>query len=129
MGMLQALREEQALLNEYSHAPYFDLLRELGEDGDTVEEVLRRQIFNWLPGGAPEHKCLELISKLSRTDVGILWNCTMKEQDVVQVHASWDSAQLRVTDVEELLEQLMNLIGRLARSENWDMTIQDLRFP
>jgi hypothetical protein len=71
--------------------------------------VLRGQIFNWLSGGAPEHKCLELISKLSCTNVGMLWNCTMKEQDVVQEHANWDDAQLRLRKVKELLERLMKL--------------------
>lgn len=42
------------------------------KDGETMEEVLRRQIFNWLPGVDPEYKSLERLLILSRTDVGLL---------------------------------------------------------
>lgn len=122
---MRALQEEQVLFNKNAHAPYYNLLRELGEDSDVVEEVLRRQIFNWLPGGATEHKCFKLVSKFSRTDVGILWNCTMKG-DEVRVHVSWDSAQLNVTEVQELLNQLVRLVEQLGKSESWGKFIGDL---
>lgn len=125
-SMMQALQDEQAFLNTNSHAPYYDLLRELGEDGEIAEEVLRRQIFNWLPGGVAEHKCLELVSKLSRTDVGILWNCTMKEQDVVQVHVSWDSAQLSKIEIDGLLTLLMGFVEELGKRENWEKVVWEV---
>jgi len=130
LDILRKLQAEQAGPNEHSHAPYYSLLKELnaseGKDGDMMEEVLRRQIFNWLPGGAPEYKSLERLSMLSRTDVGLLWNCTMPEQDLVQVHASWDSAQLKHIEVKDMLTELVEVAEKLAMKENWAIKLGDI---
>jgi len=29
----------------------------------------------------------------SQTDVGVLWNCQMVEEDVLQIHLGWDDVQ------------------------------------
>ena len=74
--MLQSLQDEQVLLNKHVHAPHDTMVREMskreGNAGDVMEEVLRRQVFNWLPGGALTWKRLQVVSMISRTDVGIL---------------------------------------------------------
>ena len=129
--MLQSLQDEQVLLNKHVHAPHDTMVREMnkreGNAGDVMEEVLRRQVFNWLPGGALTWKRLQVVSMISRTDVGILWNCSMPARDEVQVHASWDSAQLKKTEMDELLKELVDLIEQLADRETWLKRVVDLK--
>jgi acyl-CoA synthetase (AMP-forming)/AMP-acid ligase II len=129
--MLQSLQDEQVLLNKHVHAPYDMMVREMNKRernaGDVMEEVLRRQTFNWLPGGALAWKRLQVVSMISRTYVGILWNCSMSARDEVQVHASWDSAQLKKTEMDELLKELVDLIEQLADRESWLKRVVDLK--
>jgi hypothetical protein len=129
--MLQSLQDEQVLLNKHVHSPYDMIVREMNKRernaGDVIEEVLRRQTFNWLPGGALAWKRLQVVSMISRTDVGILWNCSMSARDEVQVHASWDSAQLKKTEMDELLKELVDLIEQLADRESWLKRVVDLK--
>jgi hypothetical protein len=117
-------------LNEHAHAPYYALVQELnkgeGRDGDVMEEVLRRQMFNWLPGGEAEYKSLERFSMLSRTNVGLLWNCTVPEQDVVQIHASWYDAQLKLEEIKDVLKEVVDVAEALAREGSWGKRISEL---
>jgi hypothetical protein len=69
----------------------------------------------------------EVVSMISRTDVGILWNCSMPARDEVQVHASWDSAQLQKTEMDKLLKELVDLIEQLADRETWLKRVVDLK--
>jgi hypothetical protein len=41
-----------------------------------------------------EYKCLQRVQMSNQSDVGVLWNCKMVEEDVLQVHLGWDDAQL-----------------------------------
>lgn len=97
--MLEVLQKEQVDINKYCYAPYFDLLERLnagdGKDGDMAEDTRSRQVFNWLPPGDTQYKCLERISTLSRADIGVGWNFTMPKPDVIQVGAWWDGCQVR----------------------------------
>ncbi|KAF4632901.1 hypothetical protein G7Y89_g5223 [Cudoniella acicularis] len=132
LKMLQSLQNEQVLMNEHSHAPWDTLVREMNEGeqnaGHVMEEVVLRQIFNWLPGGdSLKCKRLEMVSIVSRADVGILWNCTMPAVDEVQIHVSWDSAQLKKAEVEGLLENLIDLVEQLARRDSWLKSVGNLR--
>jgi hypothetical protein len=96
-------------------------------DGDVMEEILRRQIFNWLPGGmATEYQCLQPVQILSRTDVGLLWNCKMVEEDVLQVHLSWDDVQLGREQASVLLGELVDVAERMAKEENWEKGVERL---
>jgi hypothetical protein len=67
-------------------------------------------------------------SMVSRSDVGILWNCSMPARDKVQVHESWDSAQIKTTEMDELLEELLvDLIEQLAGRESSLKRVVDLK--
>jgi hypothetical protein len=88
-------------------------------EGDLMEKFMRRQLFNWLPGGSkPPYKIIENVQTLSRTDVGILWNCGMVDQQTVRMHASWDDTQLTKVDVDGLLSEMMSITEQLAKKEN-----------
>jgi hypothetical protein len=74
--------------------------------------------FQLASGRHPDVEEVTSGSMVSRSDVGILWNCSMPARDKVQVHASWDSAQIKTTEMDELLEELVDLIEQLADRES-----------
>jgi hypothetical protein len=106
-----------------------DKMNERGsKEGDLMEEFMRRQLFNWLPGGSkPPYKIIENVQTLSRTDVGILWNCGMVNQETVRMHASWDDAQLTTADIKGLLSDMMSITEQLAKKENRERKLSQIR--
>jgi len=127
--LLLKLQEEQSGLNKHSHAPYDQLIDRLNDggskDGDVVVEIIRRQIFNWLPGGlAPEYKSLQMVHHVSRADVGILWNISMVDEAKLQVHMSWDDAQLSGQEATEMLNEYAVVISQVSKIENWGKTVE-----
>jgi hypothetical protein len=131
LELLSRLQNDQREYNKYQHTPYYSLTDKMNEgenkDGDVVEEFMRRQLFNWLPGGSkPPYKILENFKTLSRTDVGILWNCGMVDQETVRMHASWDDAQLTKADIDGLLSEMMSITEQLAKEGNWDKKLSQI---
>ncbi|CAG8975463.1 hypothetical protein HYALB_00004779 [Hymenoscyphus albidus] len=121
-ALLTKLQEEQEGLNTHTHVPYDQLIERLNESdnksGDVIVEIIRRQIFNWLTGGLPvEYKCLQNVQTVSRADVGLLWNCKMLDEDTLQVHLSWDDAQLSCSEADEILEELLEITEKLSKLE------------
>jgi hypothetical protein len=51
--------------NKHVYAPHDTMVREMnkreGNTGDVMEELLRRHIFNWLPGGTLTWKRLQVV--------------------------------------------------------------------
>ncbi|CAG8957904.1 hypothetical protein HYFRA_00000245 [Hymenoscyphus fraxineus] len=129
--LLTKLQEEQEGLNTHTHVPYDQLIERLNDggnkSGEVMVEIMRRQIFNWLPGGlSTEYKCLQNVQTISRTDVGLLWNCKMLDEDTLQVHLSWDDAQLGGSEADEILEELLEITEKLSKLENWKRSIENL---
>ncbi|KAG4433661.1 hypothetical protein IFR05_010849 [Cadophora sp. M221] len=122
--MMGRMQVQQLDLNKHSAAPYLSVIEKLNAggrgDGDMMEEVLRRQIFNWLPRGLADNlKHLKSVQKIGRPDLGLLWNCSMLDQKTLIVNASWDDAQLRRSEVACLLDELCELVEALSKQETW----------
>lgn len=133
IGRLQALQSEQHQLNVHAAAPFSAVVDGLraadAKAGANMIEAWRRQIFNWLPGAASADAELESITKVqqvSRTDVGLLWNCKMMGKESFQLMPSWDDAQLRRNEVEQLLSTLVGLIKQLVDRGNWHKQFAEL---
>lgn len=129
--LLLRLQTEQKELKIHTHAPYDQLLDRLNDgsrrDGEITAEIIRRQIFNWLPGGnATEYKSLQKIQIVSRADCGLLWNCTMPSDDTLQVHLSWDDAQVGGGEAEEYLKELLAITEQISKINNWGKVVGDL---
>lgn len=129
--LILKLQEEQVGLNAHSHAPHDQLIDRLNEDGskdgDTLREIIRRQMFNWLPGGvATEYQSLQNVQSLSRADVGISWNCSMISEDILRVRISWDDAQLSGKEAVELLDEFSMVVEQVSKMESWEKTIGEL---
>ncbi|KAH7408065.1 hypothetical protein BKA64DRAFT_438716 [Cadophora sp. MPI-SDFR-AT-0126] len=130
--MMNRLQREQSGLNKHSAAPYYSVIEKLNtdgcSDGSMMEEVLRRQIFNWLPGGlAGNLKNLESIQKIGRPDLGLLWNCSMSGQQTLDVHVIWDDAQLRVGG-GKLARRIVRVVRSFIKRGNLVESYQDFYY-
>lgn len=53
------------------------------------------------------------------SDLGILWHCKMADTDSVEIHISYDDVHFGQTDAEEMFGELVTVIEKLVREENW----------
>ncbi|KAK4612094.1 Acyl-CoA ligase sidI [Fulvia fulva] len=128
LTMISSINNEQTLLTKHAHAPLFEIQKQLGNDvpaGTDLTDIMRRQIFNWLPGlkeamSESDDSPLKRTQVQSRSDVGILWNCGMLDQEMFQMNASYDDAQLRKAEVEEAVERLFGIARWITEPGNWE---------
>jgi len=59
-------------------------------------------------------------------DLGLLWNCVMLDRETVQIHPTWDDAQLRQVEVKGMLHEILDIAEKLARKENWSKSLGDV---
>ncbi|THW54163.1 acetyl-CoA synthetase-like protein [Aureobasidium pullulans] len=129
IDFLKHLTSEQEELTNHVHAPLLAIRDALSTaDAETMEQVRRRQIFNWLPrsSGLDEYTNLNRVQLWSRTDVGILWNCTAIDGDEVKIHVSWDDAQLNEDEIDKLLSKFGRMVEMLSAETNWEKDVNDL---
>ncbi|THX96300.1 acetyl-CoA synthetase-like protein [Aureobasidium pullulans] len=129
IDFLKHLTSEQEELTKHVHAPLLAIRDALSTaDAETMEQVRRRQIFNWLPrsSGLDEYTNLDRVQLWSRTDVGILWNCTAIDGDEVKIHVSWDDAQLNEDEIDKLLSKFGGMVVMLSAETNWEKAVNDL---
>jgi hypothetical protein len=55
--------------------------------------------------------------------VGLLWNCGLVDEHTIQVNASYDDAQLSVSEVEEALDLLFIILRKITDPEHLDDSI------
>jgi len=144
---LTRLQAEQRKIDLYSHAPTSRILECLKQDPDSGEadveivlNLLQRQIYDWLPsarptestilitGGPTKPPAMEILDVLGRTDLGIVWFPTLIGNDVLNLNATWDDAQLRASEVQEAMSQFMNAIVWLSDPNNLDRPIGECSF-
>ena len=96
-------------------------------EGDFFGDAFRRQIFNWLPV-APSWNMEKLVNMQveSRTDCGVLWNCIMMDQTTLKMNPTWDDAQLRRVEIEEMMNGILRVAEAFAKEENWVKTISQI---
>lgn len=129
-NLVRRVQEQDDELNKRAHAPHSkvrDLLSH--DDAATYMQVMRRQIFNWVPGMGTAEGSWNNLSKLqqqSRGDHALLWNCNLADSETLIVNASYDDAQLRCAEVEEALEKLGAIATAISQPSNWDSKIFDV---
>jgi len=152
LEMLTRLQAEQRELSRHAHAPMKQIVAALngyetecevpnfdgkvkgsawlesqGGAGDFIRDVIRRQVFNWLPASATfEFKRLQMLDLEFTDDSGLLWNCSMSDQNTVLVNPHWDDAQLTLEEVKSMLDEILELAEKLAMEENWSKKLEEL---
>jgi hypothetical protein len=153
LQILECLQKEQSLLNRYSSVPLNQIISTLnqkqkpleepecyedanclprfdeeGKDCDFLIEVIKRMFFNWLPHSyaALDYKRLQNMQLESRADCGCQWNCVMLDETTLSVHLTWDDAQLRFDEMDNMLAEVLKVAELFATSVNWDKKIEEL---
>jgi hypothetical protein len=137
INLLESLQNEQQLLNKHAYAPLNALVAALNKgiegEGAFMGDAYQRQIFNWLPtqNGKLEDgrfglENLKSLQVEGRTDCGVLWNCAMLDRETVQIHPTWDDAQLREVEVKGMLDEILDIAEKLAREENWGKSLGEV---
>ncbi|PMD40355.1 acetyl-CoA synthetase-like protein, partial [Hyaloscypha variabilis F] len=124
LSMLSRLHAEQQHLNKHAYAPQHHLVAALDKEnegeGEFFKDAFKRQIFNWLPvPPAFELQGLRKVQIESRTDCGLLWNFLMLDQTTVNMNPTWDDAQLRRSEVEEMGNEILRVAREFATIRNW----------
>jgi hypothetical protein len=97
------LEKQQKLQTQHVHAPQHLIEEQLGtEDADVFHNIIRRQVFNWLPEEQTTVK-LEKVLIQDRGDQGIVWNIKMKSDEDFILKGTHDDYQLRASEVETAL--------------------------
>jgi len=128
LSMLSRLQAEQLNLNKHAYAPRHHLIaaleREKEGEGAFLKDAFKRQIFNWLPiPQSWEFKGLRKVQIESRTDCGLLWNFVMVDRTTTMVNPTWDDAQLRKSEVEEMAREILRVAEEFATIGNWGMKV------
>lgn len=129
--MLSRLQVEQTFLTKHAHVPTRQLTAALNVgaqgDGDVMCNMFRHMIFNWLPIEPPfEFHKSDVVQVESRTDCGLLWNCVMLDQTTVQIHPTWDDAQLERDEVKDIIDDLSKIENLFATEETWTKKVGDV---
>jgi len=93
VAFLERVQEDQNNLTKYASAPLHDIITNLGAHaGPMVLDVLRAQIFNWVPGmgttGTTPFSNFECVSVVARPDIGLAINAGMggENGDTIFLH-------------------------------------------
>lgn len=62
----------------------------------------------------------------SRTDFGLLLNCIMIDRTTLQIHPTWDDAQLSRKEIQVMLNELLRISECFAREENWSRDVGEV---
>jgi hypothetical protein len=136
INLLESLQNEQQLLNKHAYAPLNALVAALDKgvegEGAFMSDAYQRHVFNWLPmqngelGDGYGLKKLKNVQIEATDDLGSLWNCVMLNRETAQIHTTWDNAQLRQVEVKGMLDEILRIVGSLARKENWGKSLGEV---
>jgi hypothetical protein len=136
IDLLESLQSEQQLLNKHAYAPLNALVAALDKgiegEGAFMSDAYQRHIFNWLPthngelGDGYGLKKLKNVQIEATDDLGLLWNCVMLDRETVQIHPTWDDAQLRQVEVKGMLDEILDIAEKLSRKENWSKRLEEV---
>jgi acyl-CoA synthetase (AMP-forming)/AMP-acid ligase II len=144
LDFMQQVTKDEERNASFAHAPFFrvvDRLRdplsdddtrtfaERERDADALLPLIRRQSFNWLPTAptAQSKKGLQFQDMRTRMDNGLtITGFLADDKRSVVLGFSWDAEHLSMIEAESALNELVGLVGRMGKEENWGLTIGEL---
>lgn len=72
-------------------------------------------------------KLIELVSALTNLhDSGLFWNAFMVDNNNLYFIASWDTAQMNDTEIEEHCDSLADVMRKLADERRWGKKVEEV---
>ena len=142
---MQQVTKDEEQNSAFAHTPFgrvVDALRdalsnddtrsfaERERDAEALLPLIRRQSFNWLPQApsmAPNPHGLTQLEMLTRMDNGLtITGFLADDKKSVALSFSWDAEHLSFREAESALDELVALVDKMGREENWSNTVSDL---
>ncbi|KAL8798047.1 MAG: hypothetical protein Q9182_007000 [Xanthomendoza sp. 2 TL-2023] len=125
-ALLRRTQEEQTQLSEHAHAPISVVKQQLGErDGRVMDDVGRRQVFNWDPSRR-RSKALASLETLGRQgwpDYGFFWNFGLQDERTLVGFVMYDDAHLRQAQAKAALDRVVAIVQWMAEPRNWETAV------
>jgi acyl carrier protein len=142
LKFLRRMQNTQRDIDRYCHAPLDAICRALEQDSvhgaadvAAVRDILRRQLFDWLPTPPPNKDVGEeiglsadMLEVLSRSDLGLVWFPTLLPGDYLLLEVSWDDAQLRASEVYQALEEFLCAMAWISNPVNFYKPVAECEF-
>ncbi|KAK4442277.1 hypothetical protein QBC34DRAFT_444296 [Podospora aff. communis PSN243] len=133
-SFLKRVSDEDDDLEQHVQAPWYKILELLGEEAATVMEAATRQAFVWdinlgMTQGfstVESEKALEVVARHDWPDCGLFWGAFLLGSSDMFFVATWDTAQMRVGEVEGHCETMASVLRKLVKEGNWEKTVADV---
>ncbi|EGP86595.1 unnamed protein product [Zymoseptoria tritici ST99CH_1A5] len=144
LDFMRQVTQDEERNSSFAHTPFFRIVDRLRDplssddvrtfaererDADSLLPLIRRQSFNWLPTAptAQSSKGLQFQEMLTRMDNGLtITGFLADDKRSVVLGFSWDAEHLTMREAESALDELVGLVGRMGREENWGLTVGEL---
>lgn len=144
LAFMQQVNKDEEMNSSFAHTPFFRVVdrlrdaitpddsrtfRERELDAESLLPLIRRQSFNWLPTAptAQNPKGLMFQDMLTRMDNGLtITGFLADDKRSVALSFSWDAEHLSFGEAERSLNELVGLVGKMGREENWSLSVGDL---
>lgn len=127
--LLHRTQEEQIQLSKHARAPFSAVKQRLGErDGRVMDDVGRRQVFNWDPSRRMSKKLvsLECLGRQGWPDYGFFWNFGLQDEHTLMGFVMYDDAHLRHAEAKAALDRVFAIVKWMAEPHNWATNVGSL---
>ncbi|EME42367.1 acetyl CoA synthetase-like protein [Dothistroma septosporum NZE10] len=144
LAFMQQVTKDEEKNSAYAHTPIFRIIERLRDpisaddtrtfaererDAESYLLLIRRQSFNWLPTApnAQDPRGLRLQQMLTRMDNGLtITGFLMDDKRSVALSFSWDAEHLSFIEAERSLNELIGLVDKMGKEENWLKSVGEL---
>ena len=141
---MQQVTNDEQFNSAFAHTPFFRIVDRLRDrisvddtrtfaererDAESILPLIRRQSFNWLPTAptAQNPKGLRFQAMLTRMDSGLtITGFLADDKRSVALSFSWDAEHLSFAEAERALDDLVGLVDKMGKEENWSKSVGDL---
>ncbi|KAH9837455.1 Acetyl CoA synthetase-like protein [Teratosphaeria destructans] len=145
VSFMQFVTKDEEQNSAFAHTPFYRIVDRLRDplgptdtrtwadrerDAEAILPLIRRQSFNWLPT-APNANAnpngLTMLEMLTRMDNGLtITGFLGDDKKSVCVGFSWDAEHLSYREAEKALNELVEIVDRMGKEENWELSVGEL---
>ncbi|KAJ5293528.1 uncharacterized protein N7443_009481 [Penicillium atrosanguineum] len=129
--LLARMTKDQDNVVSHIYAPINEICRKLDDsDEKSFIDIVHRQSFNWIMGGYKEHASdpIKRIEAIARPDLGLSWLPALLEGNMLRLTVSYDDAQLRASEVHNIMTEFLCAVAWLSDPANMDKNVAQCEF-
>ncbi|KAJ5998272.1 hypothetical protein N7451_006082 [Penicillium sp. IBT 35674x] len=129
--LLTRMAKDQDDIVSHIYAPIDEICRKLDVSDETsFIDIVHRQSFNWIMGEYQGHASdpIKPIEAVARPDLGLSWLPGLSEGNKFRLTVSYDDAQLRATEVYNIMTEYLCAVAWLSNPANMDKNVDQCEF-